>query len=96
MPCPSHPPWLDHSNYTWGRIQVIKLLNTHFSPNNLSRHLSLGQIFSSRPCSQTPSVCVPPLMSETKFHTHKKTTDNIKFCLNGLNGRKHYPYSFSS
>jgi hypothetical protein len=25
MPCPSHPPWLDHSNYTWTRVQVMKL-----------------------------------------------------------------------
>jgi hypothetical protein len=24
MPCPSHPPWLDHSNYIWRRIQVMK------------------------------------------------------------------------
>jgi hypothetical protein len=26
MPCPSDPPWLDHSNYTWRRVQVMKLL----------------------------------------------------------------------
>jgi hypothetical protein len=26
MPCPSHPPWFDHSNYTWRRVQVMKLL----------------------------------------------------------------------
>jgi hypothetical protein len=25
MPCPSHPPWLDHSNRTWRRVQVMKL-----------------------------------------------------------------------
>jgi hypothetical protein len=23
---PIHPPWLDHSNYTWWRVQVMKLL----------------------------------------------------------------------
>jgi hypothetical protein len=26
MPCPPHPPWLDHSNYTWRNVQVLKLL----------------------------------------------------------------------
>jgi hypothetical protein len=23
MSCPSHPPWLDHSNYAWRRVQAI-------------------------------------------------------------------------
>jgi hypothetical protein len=26
MPCLSHPPWLDHSNYTWTKVQAMKLL----------------------------------------------------------------------
>jgi hypothetical protein len=26
MPCPSHPLWLDHPNYTWRRVQAMKLL----------------------------------------------------------------------
>jgi hypothetical protein len=45
MPCPSHSPWLNHSNYTWRQIQVMKLLIMQlfptynyiilFSPNTL-------------------------------------------------------------
>jgi hypothetical protein len=37
----------------------------------LSLHLSSVQIFST-PCSQTPSVCVPPLISENKLRTDIK------------------------
>jgi hypothetical protein len=34
MPCRSHPPWLDHSNYTWRRAQAMKLLILGFSPSS--------------------------------------------------------------
>jgi hypothetical protein len=30
----SHPSWLDHSNYTWRRVQVKKLLIIQFSPTS--------------------------------------------------------------
>jgi hypothetical protein len=33
-------------------------------------HPPLVQMFSSAPCSEIPSVCFPPLMSETIFDTH--------------------------
>jgi hypothetical protein len=65
MPCPSHPSWLNHSNYIWRREQIIELLCTMFS-HFLSLHPSSVRIFSA-PCSRTPSVCVPPLMLGTKI-----------------------------
>jgi hypothetical protein len=57
---------LDYSNYTrtWRRVQITKLFVTQYSPP--SRHL---KIFSSAPCSQTPSVYVPPLVSRPSFAT---------------------------
>jgi hypothetical protein len=30
MPRPSHPFWLDHSNYAWRRVQAMKLLIMQF------------------------------------------------------------------
>jgi hypothetical protein len=70
VPCPSHPAWLDHSNYMWRTVQVMKLLIMQFPPTSL--HPSCVQIFSSAPCSQTPSDYVLLLISETKFHMYAK------------------------
>jgi hypothetical protein len=44
-----------------------------------SLHPSSVQIFSSVPCSQTPSVYAPSLMTETKFHNHNKQTNSTAF-----------------
>jgi hypothetical protein len=80
VPCQSHPPWLDHSNYTWRRVQVIKLpLWSFLQPPTL--HPSSVNIFSSAPYPQTPSVCVPSLVSKTKFHTYKTTGKITVFSL---------------
>jgi hypothetical protein len=32
IPCPTHPPCLDHYNHTWRRVQVRKLLIMQFPP----------------------------------------------------------------
>jgi hypothetical protein len=36
IPCSSHPPWLGHSNYTWRRVQVMKLLIMRFRYRDIS------------------------------------------------------------
>jgi hypothetical protein len=84
MPCLSHPPWLDHSNYSTSyEVPHYAVLS-----NLLSLHLSSVQIFSSAPCSQTPSAYVPPLLLETKFHTRTEPREKIIFfyipCFNVL------------
>ena len=38
---------------------------------------SIVQIFSSTPCSQTPSASFPPAMSATKLHTHTKQQSKL-------------------
>jgi hypothetical protein len=53
IPCPPHPPWLDHSNYTWRRVQVMKLLIVQFFQPPLASSL----ILLSTLCSNTLSLC---------------------------------------
>jgi hypothetical protein len=67
--CPGILTLLDHSNYTWRRVQVLSL------------RLSSVKISSSAPCSQAPSVYVPPLMRETKFHSHTEPQAKLEFCV---------------
>jgi hypothetical protein len=62
MTSPSHPLWLDYSNYTWQRVQIMKLLVMKFSP--FSRHLI--PLWSK----------YPPLMSDPKFHTIQNHRQN--------------------
>jgi hypothetical protein len=70
MPCPSHHPWLHCSNSSWRRIHIAPRCAV-FS-NFLPLQTTLIQTFPSAPCSETHTVWVVSLMSETSFHTHRK------------------------
>jgi hypothetical protein len=72
MPCPFHPPWFQHSNYTWWRIQVLIM---QFSPN--SRHfVPLRSKYSQqRPVLKHPqSMFIPQCRrpSFTPIQNHRK------------------------
>jgi hypothetical protein len=59
-----------YSNYTCRRVQIMQLLFMQFSPPSCHCIPLRYNIFFSAPCSETPSVYVPTLMSGTMFHTH--------------------------
>jgi hypothetical protein len=78
MPCPSHSLWLDHSNYTWPRVQVMKLLITQFSP--ASRHFSLlsrtlfsnTSVYVSHPFKITRKIIVLYIANFTFFDRRRE------------------------
>jgi hypothetical protein len=55
----------DSSNI-WRRVQISDFSHAFYYFN------LVGQIFPSAHCSQTPSVCVPLLTSQTTFYAHTK------------------------
>jgi hypothetical protein len=57
MPCPSHPPLLDHSNCRYTACLATRTSYTIFC-SLPTLHSSSAKIFSSAPCSQTSSVYV--------------------------------------
>jgi len=74
---PSHPSWFDHPPNIWWSIQELMKLLIIQSSLTLPLPPSWVQIFSSAPCSHTPSVSVLPLVWEINFHTHTK--QQVKF-----------------
>jgi hypothetical protein len=62
MLCPSQTAWLDHSNYTWRRVQAMKLLTVQLCP--ASRHLIslLSRYSTQHPVLKYPQSMFFPCM----------------------------------
>jgi hypothetical protein len=75
------------SSLTWSFLLYLEKTTSYEAPhcavfsNLLSLHFSSVQIFSSAPCSQTPSVYVPPLRPENKFDAHTEPQAKLYFCI---------------
>jgi len=78
----SHPPRYCQLNNIFWSVQVMKLLvmqsppaSCHFLPLR-TKHSQLKHkdnfTYTSSWFSHAPSICVPPLLWQTKFHTHTK------------------------
>jgi hypothetical protein len=58
---PSRPPWFDRLNNICWSVQIMKLLSMQ-SSSAFRQFLSLGPNILFSTCSQTPSICVLPLV----------------------------------
>jgi hypothetical protein len=57
MSCPSHSPWLDHSNYTWRRVEITKPLFMQFVHPPFTSPLLIPNIVLRTLFSNTLSLC---------------------------------------
>jgi hypothetical protein len=91
IPTKSSSPFMPHSlliisSLTWSvQLFLTKVTGYHVPHyavffNILSFHLSSVQMVSSAFCSQTLSVCIPPL----KFHIHGQPQQNYSFVYSNL------------
>ena len=83
--CPTHLIHLDFITRTIlgeeYRLFSSSLCNLFHTP---LRRPTKVKIFSSTPCSQTPSASFPPSLSVTKFHTHTKQQAKLSYILYNL------------
>jgi hypothetical protein len=73
MPCPSYPLCLDHSDYIWWTVQVMKLLIMQFCPAT-HHFISLQSKYSrQRPVLNILSLCSSLNVRDLISHPSKTT-----------------------
>jgi hypothetical protein len=73
VPCPSHPPWLHHSNYVWRGVQVMKLLIMQFPLISFTSSLLGSNILLSTLFSNTLSLCFSHNVRDQISHPYRTT-----------------------
>jgi hypothetical protein len=73
MPCPSHPPWVDHSNYTWQGIQVTKFLTMQFFQSPVISSPFCPNILFSTLFSNILSLCLSLSVRYQISHPYRTT-----------------------
>jgi hypothetical protein len=73
MSCPSPPPGLDHSNYTWRRAQVTKFLIMQFLQPPVTSSLFGPNILLSTLFSNTLSLCSSLNVRDQVSHPYRTT-----------------------
>jgi hypothetical protein len=71
MHCQSHPPWLDHSNYTWYKLRSSSLcsfLQPPVTSSLFSSNILLSMLFSN-----TLSLCSSLTLRNQVSHPHRTT-----------------------
>jgi hypothetical protein len=75
MPCPSHTPWLEHTNYTWRRVQVM----TQIKNSNLQITMWIVRCPPWHWIACGPPSCLValPIAIETTWNEASEITSHI-------------------
>jgi hypothetical protein len=80
----SHTPHLlrlDNSNYTWQRVQIMKLLVMQLSAPSCHSILLWSKYSPQHPVLKHPQFMFLRLMSETMFHIHIEPHAKLQSCI---------------
>jgi hypothetical protein len=79
MVCQSYPPWLDHSNYTWRRVQLMKLLIMQFSLTSCHFIPLWSKYSSQRTVLKHPQCVFLPYFQRPSFTPVQNHRENYSF-----------------
>jgi hypothetical protein len=77
MPHPFHPPWLDHSNYTWQRVQITQFLIMQFSPPSCHLIPLWSKYFPQHPVLKHPQCTETGTMKRRGIFNKKKKKNMV-------------------